>query len=157
MRIRYVFPVILFGLGWNVGTFASILSKRPSFEQRVKEAKYIFIGTPVFEKPQKSQNADADMVVTFAVDRVFKGDPGKKIEVYYLLLVRGTDQIDGGSFRPNMRQKYQYAIEHKIPELVFVKEINGELMTSPEIGGDTTVLTSTTKEIEKLTKMGILK
>ncbi len=129
----------------------------PPFDQRVKDAKYIFVGIPISESLEKKGDLDVDMSVKFRVEKELKGKPGKNIKVHYLL-ARGDDSLGGvDDFRAGMRQRYKYSISHKIPELVYVKEEAGILITSPEIGGGTTVDKKIQGEIEALSKMKDLK
>src|ERR1035437_7989157 len=95
-------------------------SHKLSFAERVKKAKFIFIGTPVSEGTKKQTKVDADMVVSFKVDRVFKGNPGNTVDVAYLLEAPIQDPYGfPPTYRRNMRPSYKNAIEKHIKGLVY--------------------------------------
>ncbi len=78
--------VFVFSLGWSLvwspSSFAT-LTTLPSFEEMVKVAEKIFLGTvkSIEEKPSDANHPFPSIVTTFEVHEVFKGNVEKRISI----------------------------------------------------------------------------
>jgi hypothetical protein len=136
-------------------SYASSVAPNPKIENSLKDAKAVFIGVPTSEEPASAKAYKRiNMRVTFRVTRKFKGDLGSTVEIYYLSDdAKAAPMSSERDIRSDMRPSFKYSIDHEISELVFVREINGILVTAPNFGGGTTALRHIQSQIGELEKL----
>lgn len=118
-------------------------------KERISDSTMIFTGEVISDSMMEKLSPEMDRFGVVRVEKVYKGNPGKEIKVYYRKRISGLDdECNGKVFEGFYNVLKNSELNRKM--LFYTKEINGVQTTSDERFGGSVKFSQVKKQIQVL-------